>query len=65
MERLRSECYVDPGNMRFVDQRWVDFVPGIFDCVIIRDPGCNVAYWNLDHRELTFNAGPTRSTAGP
>ena len=57
MERLRRECYVDPGNMRFVDQRWVDFVPGIFDCVITRDPGCNVAYWNLDHRDLTFKAG--------
>ncbi len=57
MERLRRECYVDPGNMRFVDQRWVDFVPGIFDCVIARDPGCNVAYWNLDHRDLTVSAG--------
>jgi len=57
MERLRRECYVDPGNMRFVDQRWVDFVPGMFDCAIVRDPSCNVAYWNLDHRDLTFNDG--------
>ncbi len=58
MERLRRECYVDPGNMRFVDQRWVDFVPGIFDCVIARDPGYNVAYWNLDQvRDLTISAG--------
>ena len=51
-ERLRRECFVDPTAMRFVDQRWVDFVPGMFDCDIIRDPTCNVAYWNLDHRDL-------------
>lgn len=57
MERLRRECYVDPGNMRFVDQRWVDFVPGMFDSAIVRDPSCNVAYWNLDHRDLTYNHG--------
>ena len=55
MHRLRRECVVDPGNMRFVDQRWVDFVPGIFDCKILRDPTCNVAYWNLDHRDVSFN----------
>ena len=55
MQRLRRECIVDPGNMRFVDQRWVDFVPGIFDCAILRDPTFNVAYWNLDHRDLRFN----------
>ncbi|HXN62191.1 MAG TPA: methyltransferase domain-containing protein [Acidimicrobiales bacterium] len=55
MNRLLRECVVDPGNMRFVDQRWVDFVPGMFDCKIFRDPTCNVAYWNLDHRNLNFN----------
>jgi glycosyltransferase involved in cell wall biosynthesis/SAM-dependent methyltransferase len=55
MRRLSRESVVDPGNMRHVDQRWVDFVPGIFDCLIHRDPTCNVAYWNLDHRDLRFN----------
>jgi 2-polyprenyl-3-methyl-5-hydroxy-6-metoxy-1,4-benzoquinol methylase/glycosyltransferase involved in cell wall biosynthesis len=56
-ERLRRECIVDPANMRFVDQRWVDFVPGIWPAHIIRDPSYNVAYWNLDHRELSFDHG--------
>ena len=55
MQRLRRECIIDPGNMRFVDQRWVDFVPGMFDSKILRDPTFNVAYWNLDHRDLSFN----------
>ncbi len=51
-ERLRRECLIDPQNMRFVDQRWVDFVPGIFEHVIVRDPQYNVAYWNLHGRRL-------------
>jgi glycosyltransferase involved in cell wall biosynthesis/SAM-dependent methyltransferase len=55
MRRLLRECVMDQVNMRFVDQRWVDFVPGIFDCKIVRDPTYNVAYWNLDHRDLTFD----------
>jgi len=54
-ERLRRECVVDPANMRFVDQRWVDFVPGMFDVHILRDPAYNVAYWNLHHRPLGFD----------
>jgi glycosyltransferase involved in cell wall biosynthesis/SAM-dependent methyltransferase len=56
-ERLRRECIVDPANMRFVDQRWIDFVPGIWPVHIIRDPSYNVAYWNLDHRELSIDDG--------
>ena len=53
-ERLLRECVNDPQSMRFVDQRWVDFVPAVFPSVIVRDPTCNVAYWNLDHRALRF-----------
>ncbi|HET9058663.1 MAG TPA: hypothetical protein VFN61_01985, partial [Acidimicrobiales bacterium] len=53
MERLKRECISDPANMRFVDQRWVDFVPGIWDAFILRDTTYNVAYWNLDHRVVT------------
>jgi glycosyltransferase involved in cell wall biosynthesis len=54
-ERLGRECRNDPGNMRFVDQRWVDFVPGMFDCGIVRNPRWNVAYWNLHEREVRWN----------
>ena len=53
-ERLRRECVIDARNMRFVDQRWVDFAPGMFAVEIVKDPTCNVAYWNLDHRVLTW-----------
>ena len=57
MERLRRECIVDPENMRFVDQRWVDFAPCIWPVHILRDPGYNVAYWNLDHRPVEHRDG--------
>ncbi len=56
-ERLKKECYVDIANMRFVDQRWIDFVPGIYDVAIIKNPVYNVAYWNLDHREIGYEDG--------
>ena len=52
--RLTKYCVVDHDRGFFVDQRWVDLVPGRFPGVHVnRDPGCNVAYWNLYHREVT------------
>ena len=53
-DRLRRECVIDPPRMRFTDQRWVDFVPGLFSHYILRDRACNVAYWNLYSRDLRW-----------
>jgi len=50
--RLRREGVSEPSEMRFVDQRWVDFVPGMFPCHVLADRGVNVAYWNLDDRPV-------------
>lgn len=55
-ERLRRDCYTDEANQRFRDQRWVDLAPGMFDCHIVRDPGYNVAVWNVDQRDLDRDA---------
>jgi glycosyltransferase involved in cell wall biosynthesis len=52
--RLRRESIVDPARMRFTDQRWIDFVPGMYAHYILRDPACNVAYWNLYSRKLVW-----------
>ena len=41
------DCLVAVEEGIFVDQRWIDFVPALFEHAILRDPGCNVAYWNL------------------
>ncbi len=51
-ERLLRDSLSDQTRMLFTDQRWVDLVPGYFQHKILGDPGYNVAYWNLDQREL-------------
>ncbi|MFN4295009.1 MAG: glycosyltransferase family 4 protein [Thermoflexales bacterium] len=57
-EKLTTACYADPLNGLYVDQRWVDLVPGLFEGVWIhRDPGCDIAYWNLPERPITRKGG--------
>ena len=52
-ERLLEDCVIDPAGGHFVDQRWVDLVPGIWRGFhLLRDPGYNLAYWNLPARRL-------------
>lgn len=53
-DRLLTHCYDDIPNGLFVDQRWCDQVPGLFDKVkVLRDPGYNVASWNLSRRKVS------------
>ena len=53
-ERLRRGSFIDPDRMQFTDQRWVDFVPGYFRYLSLRDPASNVAYWNVDRRSVEW-----------
>ena len=53
-ERLSWDCVIAPEQGLFVDQRWMDFVPGCFDHVILRDPSYNVAYWNVHSRPVRW-----------
>jgi len=53
-EKLEFQCIVDPEHGLFVEQKWMDLVPGLFDGVmILRHPGYNIAYWNLRQRPIT------------
>jgi glycosyltransferase involved in cell wall biosynthesis len=54
-DRTRREARIDPTRMMFTDQRWIDFVPALFDHYILKDPTCNVAYWNLHEREVVWD----------
>jgi hypothetical protein len=50
---LYDHCAVDLLRGLFVDQRWIDLVPGMFSGVyILREPGYNAAYWNAAHRRI-------------
>ena len=51
-ERVARNCRVAPERGLFVDQRWVDFVPSLYDHHILRDRGSNVAHWNLLSRKF-------------
>ena len=65
-QRLYDHCVVDLPRGLFVDQRWVDLVPGMFEGVtIVRDPGYNVAYWNLSHRRIIATDSGYEVNGGP
>lgn len=51
-ERLRRDCVFDHARDLHNDQGWLTYVPCYFEHDVLRDPGYNVAYWNLDQREL-------------
>ena len=56
-ERLVEHCRVDLERGLFVDQKWIDLVPGLFpDVHVLTSPAYNVAYWNLHGRRVS--AGP-------
>jgi glycosyltransferase involved in cell wall biosynthesis/2-polyprenyl-3-methyl-5-hydroxy-6-metoxy-1,4-benzoquinol methylase len=63
-QRLLRDSLSDQTNMLFTDQRWIDLAPGYFPHHILLDPGYNVAYWNLDQRDLTVDADRNVSVNG-
>jgi glycosyltransferase involved in cell wall biosynthesis len=56
---LHLMCRVDFAQGLFTDQKWMDFAPVLFEAAqVVRDPGYNVAYWNLHERT------PRKTAAG-
>ena len=53
--QLYFACYDEVENGIFTDQKWCDLVPALFPRVWVeRDPGCNVASWNLSTRRIAI-----------
>lgn len=59
-DRCFVSAYFDFPTGQFVDQKWIDLVPTLFaDYFVLRNRGCNVAYWNIHERELVESeSGP-------
>lgn len=56
-ERLITRGKIDSNMGTYVDQKWINFVPVYYEghFKIIRDPGCNMANWNLHERKLSLD----------
>lgn len=64
-QRLLAHCFDEIPEGLFTDQRWCDLAPAFFDGVhILRDPGYNVASWNLSQRPITIEADGTILAGG-
>ena len=59
-ERMLVDAVVDLDAGLFTDQRWVDWVPALFPYQTCRDPGMNIAWWNIHERELDLAEGRPR-----
>lgn len=54
--RLYEHCRHDVPHGIHFEQRWLDLVPAFFEDVeIVRDPGFNVAHWNLPERQVRID----------
>jgi glycosyltransferase involved in cell wall biosynthesis len=52
--RCLRECTLEMQRGLFLDQKWMNLVPGLLERVLVlRHPGYNVAHWNLGHRALS------------
>lgn len=65
-QRLVRGSHGDPKKWQHFDQKWIDLLPGFVDNVLIsRDPGYNVAYWDLANRHLTYTEKGYRVNGEP
>lgn len=52
-DKCRFDCRVDFAQGLFTDQKWMDLAPGfVSDLALLRSPSLNLAYWNLEGRDL-------------
>ncbi len=65
-KKMYDKCIIAHGRGYFVDQRFIDLATTLFMQIFtIRDPGYNVAYWNLHSREIRSLDGRWMCGGGP
>lgn len=65
-DRCRTDCRSSVEENIFTDQRWMDMAPSfVARTAIIRDPGYNLAYWNLSHRSVAADENGITVEGGP
>lgn len=69
-QMCQQQCVVDLAASLFVDQKWLELVPGMFDGVhILRNPGYNAGHWSLSQfavgaTDVTHDRSPHQSISG-
>ena len=64
--KVKTKCVQEPSAGYYVDQRFIDLAICLFPGFYIeRDPGYDVAYWNLHSRELSGGPDDWRCNGGP
>jgi hypothetical protein len=63
--RLQRWTLLAPGDGYYGTQRWLDLVPAMFECHVLRDPGCNVMTLNAHERSLNSRLGHWYAGDGP
>jgi len=54
--KLKDQCFADKEDALHVDQRWIDFLPALYEkgVHILRHPGYNISHWNMHERSFSF-----------
>jgi hypothetical protein len=51
--KTQNYCFLEPEDGIFVDQKWLDLAPILFENTkIFRHSGYNLGYWNIDQRQI-------------
>jgi hypothetical protein len=65
-KRMEQYCVVDLNGGLFVDQKWMDLLPGLLESTfVLRHPGFNVAYWNIHGRQIQKHGDGYRVNGDP
>jgi hypothetical protein len=63
--KKREDCTVNLAAGVFVDQTYCNLAPAFIErLLVLRNPGYNLAYWNLDQRSVSIDADGSAMTEG-